>query len=266
MYHPRCWGRRGSDAGNAGAAVAEGRLSLRAEPSVVESAGTQNEPERPGVYTSRYTSTAATNAFQDFRALRSAITEKGDASAVPIFSDADYPYPAEPEELFRLAWPKRRQILARGVLAVSLKAGARDIADDRPLTRDNIQTRQYHHLFPKHLLEVEGRLAGSEINQALNCALITWNTNLDISAKEPIRYLQERTERASGHLGEAAIKERLASHVCPFDELAVGRYEDVVDPDARAEQIRRDFEAFIQARAEALIDPISRLCRGETWP
>ena len=85
----------------------------------------------------------------------------------------------------------------------------------------------YHHLFPAALLGNEGCLDESSINRALNCALVTWNTNRNISAEEPVTYLRERVERAP--LGEEQIRRRLSSHIIPFEGLNVGGYSDIAD-------------------------------------
>jgi hypothetical protein len=85
---------------------------------------------------------------------------------------------------------------------------------------------------------------------------------LDISAKEPLQYLRERVERAAGHLGEQAIRERLDTHVVPYDALAVGGYDQITDPDQRAARIRAGYANFLQSRAKALLDPIGALCNG----
>lgn len=162
------------------------------------------------------------------------------------------------------AWPKGRDILARGVLAVTLKRGAIDFADGARLSREAILRREYHHLFPDHLLTEEGKLTPAESYRALNCALITWKTNRHISAKEPIRYLRERTEQ--NVLGEEEVRLRLDSHLVPFDALNVGGYELLAEPGSRASRIRADYEAFLSARAEMLVQPIGLLCDGFRWP
>lgn len=101
--------------------------------------------------TDRYENAAATRALQDFRGLRSVILESKLHSVVPIFSAQEYPLPTI-EELKRSGWPKKRDILGRGILTVSLRGGAWDIADGTPVTRTNLNDREYHHLFPDALI------------------------------------------------------------------------------------------------------------------
>ena len=62
-----------------------------------------------------------------------------------------------------------------------------------------------------------------KIYRSLNCALVTWHTNRNISDKDPERYIAER--RKGTDLGEAEIRTRLASHLIPYDELVAGDYD-----------------------------------------
>jgi hypothetical protein len=216
--------------------------------------------------TRRYESSAATASLQDFRALRDVLQGDGIEAAVPIFDEGEFPLPAI-EDLKRANWPKTKDTLGRAILAISIKAGARDLADDEEARRENLQKREYHHLFPEALLLKDGGLEEREAYAALNCALITWNTNRHISAKEPLMYLRERVERGGlGHvLGAHEIKTRLASHAVPFDELNVGGYEALSAHD-RQSRIRSDYTRFLEARAKLLLDPIAQLCSGARWP
>ena len=103
----------------------------------------------------------------------------------------------------------------------------------------------------------------ADINLALNCALVTWNTNRNISAKEPVAYLRERVERAP--LGEDQIRSRLSSHIIPFEGLNVGGYSGIADEKERYARIRSDYECFIHSRAEAIHRVVKKLCSGEEW-
>jgi hypothetical protein len=179
---------------------------------------------------------------------------------VPLIDEERYPLPG-PEEHVHARWPKTRDSLGRAILNVAIRAGAHDLADDATATRDQIQKREYHHLFPAALLENDGGLGAGEINRALNCALITWNTNRTISAKEPIQYLRERVERSA--LGEDEIRRRLATHYIPYAALNVGNYEALGDETIRADRVRTDYQAFLNARAKLILAPIEALCSGD---
>ncbi len=212
--------------------------------------------------TGRYEAAAATASFQDFRALRRVFENEGEEPEVPVFDDEQYPVPTA-DALRSARWPKSRDSLARAILNVSIAAGARDVADDAVATRDHLQKREYHHLFPAALLEKAGASSG-EIYRALNCALITWKTNRTIGAQEPLKYLRERVRRTD--LGEAEIKRRLATHYVPFDELAVGGYEGVGEDATVNERVLADYNRFLTRRAELLVEPIEALCNGRHAP
>ena len=212
--------------------------------------------------TRRYENQAATRALQDFRGLRSILTEESPQVDVPLFNEEEFPLPST-DELKRAGWPKGRDILARGILAVSLRSGGHDLADDRPASRDSVKTREYHHLFPDSLLVQEGQMAESDSYRALNCALVAWHTNRNVAAKEPLKYLRERIDKAA--LGEAEIRQRLRTHVVPLDPLNVGGYADEPDAAARTDKIRRDYEVFLEQRAELVGQAMTALWRGEVW-
>jgi hypothetical protein len=84
-----------------------------------------------------------------------------------------------------------------------------------------------------------------DIFKALNCALITWRTNRNISAKTPEKYLAERREGTS--LGEDEIRRRLETHLVPYDALVSSSYED-----------------FLLARAKNMYAVMLKLCSGES--
>ena len=213
-------------------------------------------------FTSRYERAAGTAALQDHRGLKARLVD-GDATAsIPILDDTLFPIASE-QELEKAPWPRLRNTLARGILAVSLRGGGLDLADDTPASYESLSKREYHHLFPASLLRDEAKLEESDINLALNCALITWNTNRNISAKEPLAYLRERAERAS--LGVDQIQRRLSSHTIPFKELNVGGYSEITETEVRSARIRSDFERFIAARAKAIYNAVKKLCNGEEW-
>ena len=100
---------------------------------------------------------------------------------------------ADVDSLMVAGWPKAAGIEARAVLAVTTYLGAVDFADHRSATYENIQKREYHHIFPDALL--------SEVDidsyRALNCALITCKTNRIIGRKDPFR-IPARTRALGG--------------------------------------------------------------------
>jgi hypothetical protein len=203
--------------------------------------------------TRRYDQSAPTRALQDYRGLRSILSSESTLITAPIFDDDATPLPSA-ADLAAASWPRGREVLARGILAISLRHGARDIADDEPATSLNLEKREYHHLFPDSLLVNIAKLDPSRSMRALNCALITWSTNRNISNKSPLQYLEDRTSRAD--LGADAIRERLASHVVPFDELAgAGPYAE-----RDGDRLTNDYDEFLAARAQLLVPIVRQLC------
>ena len=62
-----------------------------------------------------------------------------------------------------------------------------------------------------------------KIYRALNCALVSWRINRTISSKEPEKYLAER--RIKGGPTEDQIKDRLASHLIPYQQMVANNYD-----------------------------------------
>ncbi len=213
--------------------------------------------------TRRYENSPASRALQDLRGLRRVLSGHSDESAVPIFDDEQFPLPAV-EELMLTGWPKSRDTLARGILAIALKAGGHDLVDNEPASATHVRLRDYHHLFPFALLTGDGQMPSSETYCVLNCALLTWETNRILSAKEPLNYFREGSKKS--HVDPHALRDRLASHMIPVDQLAVGGYSKIRDQDDRAEKIRVDYMTFLRARAELMLEPIYALCEGKKWP
>ncbi len=192
-------------------------------------------------FTDRYLKTAATRAFSDYTRLAAMIADKSAAEMPELFDQDVNPLPSL-EELQRAGWPSRRDRLARAILAVSLHRGGYDFADGAKINADNASKREYHHLFPIGILGVDRD--DSYANRALNCALITWRTNRKIAAKTPDAYLAARAADAT--LGEPEVRNRLESHMVPYDALVAG-----------------DYDAFLSERASRVHEAMTRLCNGE---
>jgi len=208
-------------------------------------------------FTSRYEQSAATGALNDFRGLRAVLRGDRGEDAVPILNGSAFPLPSL-EQLMATGWPKNRIILSRGILGLTIKCGARDIADDAPATREHLLQREYHHLFPDALLRAAD-IPDDQIFCAMNCALITWRTNRKLACKEPLRYLKERSE--ANTLGQEDLRRRLRTHLIPYDPLAVGDYDKLGDED-RKEKVREDYVAFLKARATIVERAVHLVCSG----
>ena len=191
-------------------------------------------------FTNRYEASTGSRQLEDVNQLRNYIND--DRAEPPIVFDRDeYPLPS-PSDLKAAAWPTGSQRLARAILALSLRNGGIDLADGRPITRSNLGDREYHHIFPDgHLKNRAGDLESASF-RALNCALITWRTNRRIAAKDPRRYLIERLDGTE--LGETQLRERLDSHLIPYDSM-----------------IESNYERFLDERGMMIHGEMSRLCR-----
>lgn len=195
-------------------------------------------------FTDRYERAAATAALQDYRGLRDVLAGKADQSSVPCFNEIQHPLPTV-EALVQAGWPKKRDRLARAILLLSLRGGALDLADGQVVTRQNLGQREYHHLFPVAYLRDRG-VEENDAYRAMNCALVSWRTNRAISAKEPIKYLIERSEASD--LGVPEIRHRLHTHGIDIDALS-----------------QDDYDAFLRQRSETATLAIKTLCNGEAW-
>ena len=192
-----------------------------------------------GCFTNRYGKTSATRAYADYRVLRDMIAGKGVAHC-ELFDEIYHPLPAK-EEMLIAGWPGRRDRLPRAMLAAGLRRGGLDFADGASITPDNFHSREFHHLYPVGILS--GDRADERVNRALNCALITWTTNRKVGAQTPSSYISRRAEAAS--LGEDAVRQRLESHLIPYDAL-----------------IADDYDAFLGARADRMHADMLKLCQG----
>lgn len=190
-------------------------------------------------FTNRYERATSSRALADYVELKKLVL--GDANAKPpVFNDKQHPLP-EPQEFMSAGWPKNKDRLARSILALALHKGGVDLADGSPVSRENLEKREYHHLFPDAYLRRQG-VPDDRIYLALNCALVTWTTNRNISDKEPERYLAERLDGTG--VDEAEVRSRLTSHLIPYDEMIAG-----------------DYEAFLKRRAELMHRSMADLCR-----
>ncbi|RMX01232.1 DUF262 domain-containing protein [Allofranklinella schreckenbergeri] len=208
-------------------------------------------------FTDRYENTAASRAFADFKAIKALLNNPGftdaDLATVPVLNRAEFPL-ADVDSLMAAGWPKATGIEARAILAVTTYLGALDFADHKAATYDNIQKREYHHVFPDALLSE----AGIQSSLALNCALITWKTNRIIGRKDPLEYLKERVQWAS----EAVVCERLKSHLISYDLLAKAHYADL-QGQALKQKLAADFHAFLRDRASLVFAAMTELTQGD---
>ena len=208
-------------------------------------------------FTDRYENSAASRAFKDFVNLKNIILKnsKDDGSFyreddVPALnrnlhaiSDIDF--------LSKTGWPKGENIRARAIMCVASKLGSYDFSDGHKLTQDNLENRDYHHIFPKAILNE----LDINPNLALNCAIITSSTNKSLGAKAPLNYIKERYNI----FDEETINTRLQSHLIPTRRLT--EIEEYKDSDGN--YVKKQFEMFIKERAALIKEAAEQLCMGK---
>ena len=210
-------------------------------------------------FTDRYENSAATNAYADFQGLKRVILgrsrDNGDPFSerdIPVLDRNDYSI-ADKDELKTAIWPKRDTIRGRAILAVACLLGSKDFASGERIDRNNINTGHYHHIYPDSLLKE------ADINSflALNCALISGQTNQTIGGRDPLSYLTDRYQWAA----EDVVRERLDSHLIPVEELSNGGYEGMEDNEKK-DKIKLDFENFLEKRARLFAIAAQKLTEG----
>jgi hypothetical protein len=205
-------------------------------------------------FTNRYEATAASRAAADYRGLAALLADDQSQTPIPVFDDDLFPLP-DARELRSAKWPRGKNSLSRAILAASNYFGARDFADDTELSAENVVRREYHHVFPNQLLSD----ANIESMLALNCVLITWKTNRTIGRLDPITYLEKRAEHAPQ---PRDIKDRLESHLVPYEAIAAaGPYDQAAGPALR-EAVQPDFDKFLMQRAELISRFMESACAG----
>lgn len=192
-------------------------------------------------FSNRYEKSTNSRALADCKELSAYLCGRSELTPI-VFNTQEHPLP-ENDELISASWPTKKERLARAILALALREGGHDFADGSVVSRTNLRKREYHHLFPEAYLEERGRKT-TEIYRSLNCALITWKTNRNISRKEPKRYLAERLDGTG--VGEREIRQRVSNHIIPYDEMVDGNYDN-----------------FLRKRAELIRTRMRRICGVE---
>lgn len=205
-------------------------------------------------FTNRYEATAATRAAADHKGL-TALLGGNDDAVIPVFDDSLFPLPSA-KDLKGAGWAKNKSSISRAILASANYFGARDFADDTTISADNVTQREYHHVFPNQLL-IEAEI---DSMKALNCVLITWKTNRTIGRLDPITYLEKRAENAPD---PRDIKERLESHLVPYEIIAAaGPYPEPSGAELRA-AVQPDFDDFMDERAALVHRFMAAVCAGQ---
>lgn len=208
-------------------------------------------------FTDRYENSAASRAFKDFVNLKNIILKslREDGSFyreddVPALN-RDLHAISDIDFLSKTGWPKGENIRARAIMCVASKLGSYDFSDGHKLTQDNLENRDYHHIFPKAILNE----LDINPNLALNCAIITSSTNKSLGAKAPLNYIKERYNI----FDEETVNIRLQSHLIPTRRLT--EIEEYKDSDGN--YLKKQFEMFIKERAALIKEAAEQLCMGK---
>ena len=201
--------------------------------------------------TERYAKTANIHLKEDFCELKEVMLRGGEGvKGVPLWNTEKYPLPTE-KILIEQTWPTTGT-LPKAILAISLRAGARDINTNIEVASDNISTREYHHVFPKKYLEKHVR--EKEADKALNCILIGAKTNRRIAANPPLEYFKKLYSMLpdGAKITEKDITSRLESHVVPESMLQV--------TDDR--EIQKFYYGYLKERAKLVRSHMDKLANG----
>lgn len=215
-------------------------------------------------FTDRYENSAPTRAYADFmgvkdrhRGLKDFLNDpefnEEELEEVPVLNRNEHEL-ADVDALMAAGWPKKTGIVARGILAVSTYFGSHDFADNQQASYENIQSREYHHIFPDALLSD----AELESDYALNCALLTWKTNRIIGRKDPLDYLKERVHWAN----ESTVSDRLKTHLVSYDLLSQAHYQWLEGEDLKT-KLKTEFNTFMRDRAQLVHEAVIKLASGE---
>jgi hypothetical protein len=192
-----------------------------------------------GAFSERYQKTSATRTDVDHRQL---CAFRDGVGPLPDLLNPDITPLPEAAAMRSGGWPKTKDRLGRAILAASLRVGGYDFADEAPFAKSNYARREYHHLYPRALLD-EQKQPRRLVYSALNCALISWRTNRTISAKEPSLYIAERADEIA--ISGTEVERRLKSHAIPVDAL-------------RSD----DFDRFLTERSDMIHSVMQTLCAG----
>jgi hypothetical protein len=175
-------------------------------------------------FTTNFDQGGASQAEKDYRDLVGWLDAR-EVDGVPIVPEANSVLKIKADDL--LTATVRKKALMQGMMALTVKSGAKDFHKGEILTPSTYVSSNVnsHHLFPKARLadkEESSRIdpQGFSGELILNRALIDAETNKRIGAKKPSAYLAEM--EAAG----ADVTSLLESHLCPVDDLVADSYKD----------------------------------------
>ncbi|MGR6962969.1 GmrSD restriction endonuclease domain-containing protein [Geodermatophilus sp. URMC 61] len=189
------------------------------------------------VFTSNFDQGAASQSEKDYKDLIAWLVNE-ERGGVPIEPEAIGTLTIKADDI--LAATVKKKALLQALMALSVKAGAKDFHKGEPLTPSTYIENKVnsHHLYPKARLNDTNPATridngGYSPELILNRALIDAETNRRIGAKKPSLYLQAMQEASSD------VDALLDSHLASAEALAAD-----------------DYAAFLLDRLRTVVDQI----------
>ncbi|MCY4038633.1 MAG: DUF262 domain-containing protein [Hyphomicrobiales bacterium] len=113
-------------------------------------------------------------------------------------------------DIINTGWPQAKNRLARGALLVCCQGGARALASDEPLTIDNCEQRDRHHIFPRSRLPRKGEGSGDRV---LNCLFIPEEDNNEYGDDLPGDCIKKISKSLDVPSSRAKVEKRLETHL-----------------------------------------------------
>ena len=205
--------------------------------------------------TDRYEAQANNRLFADFVGLRKCLKQIERSGSYtnlpPIFDDEEYPPPTAKDLAKSLQWINRGR-LGPAVAAVAMRKTPMDWVTGEKLDENTVRDLEdrrkldRHHVFPKGYLR--DHVSQDEINHGLNGVLLSKEGNISLGNKAPDVYLKRILNQSQG-LREEELKERVESHLVPYDTLF-----SQGTPKSR-------YTNFIKQRAKLMTDEITGLVK-----
>ncbi len=182
---------------------------------------------------------------------------KADANTiVPIFKMPPVAVKSDAKAIAKdnreMSWPKKENILARGILLACIQTGAHNPISGGKLRANNVMS--YHHIFPRNKLK-DKDIKGVNPNLVLNCLYILGTLDNELRNDLPGTGL----ERASGSdINEETIKEHLDTHLLPSNFLM-----SIKDDTHNTEKAIKDaYQDFLEKRAKLVNARIKKLLKN----
>ena len=191
-----------------------------------------------GGFTDRYLKTS-TGILADHSAIKGLISDP--QGPEPALFDKELHRLPTVDELIRGGWPARKDRLGRAIMAASLFGGGRDLASGESVDAESARSREYRQVLPSEAIPEE--IPGQWADSALNCWFVSGKPKRK-SAETCRQHLETLTGEAD--IAQEELRDRLESHMIPYDELSGG-----------------DFKAFLDERAKRIHAAMIKLASGE---